>query len=97
MKDKLNVTIKIADQRPMSLSIDRADEEITRTAEYNVNWLWGQWREKFGITSEESLARVAFRFSEIVIRQEKISKDAYKILEDFEAELDEILLDVSRD
>ena len=39
MNDKLNITIRIANQAPIPLSINRDDEEVIRTAEFNVNKL----------------------------------------------------------
>ena len=47
MTDKLNITIRIAGQKPMTLSIDREYEETARNAEYQVNRLFGLWSERF--------------------------------------------------
>lgn len=94
MKDKLNITIRIADQSPIPLTIDRKEEEIIRAAEYNVNRLWGRWRERFDTSSSEVLAMVAFQFAKAFILQNKYSDDALEALKAFEADLDKILLDV---
>lgn len=97
MNDKLNITIRIANQAPISLSINREDEEVIRTAEYNLNRLWNSWSTKFKSKSPtEVLARVAFRIAELFITQAAVAKDTEDALNSFEARLDEILLDVGR-
>lgn len=93
MNDKLNITIRIADQAPLSLVINREDEELKRTAEYNVNRLWSSWSTKFKTkTSHEVLAMVAFRFAELFYMQSAAVDDMSEIVADFEKELDSILL-----
>ena len=95
MNDKLNITIRIANQAPISLSINREDEEVIRTAEYNLNRLWNSWSTKFKSKSPtEVLAMVAFRFAELFFTQTALTKDTEDALNSFEAKLDEILLDV---
>ena len=70
MNDKLNITIRIANQAPIPLSINRDDEEVIRTAEFNVNKLWNAWSAKFkNKSSMEVLAMVAFRFAELFFTQ----------------------------
>lgn len=70
MNDKLNITIRIANQAPIPLSINRDDEEVIRTAEFNVNKLWNAWSAKFkNKSSMEVLAMVAFRFAELFSRR----------------------------
>ena len=97
MNDKLNITIRIANQAPIPLSIKREDEEVIRTAEYNVNRLWNSWSTKFKSKSPtEVLAMVAFRFAELFFTQAELAKDTEDALNSFEARLDEILLDVGR-
>ena len=97
MNDKLNITIRIANQAPISLSINREDEEVIRTAEYNLNRLWNSWSTKFkSKSSTEVLAMVAFRFAELFFTQAALAKDTEDALNSFEARLDEILLDVGR-
>lgn len=97
MNDKLNITIRIANQPPIPLSINREDEEVIRTAEYNLNRLWNSWSTKFKSKSPtEVLAMVAFRFAELFFTQTALAKDTEDALASFEARLDEILLDVER-
>ena len=95
MNDKLNITIRIADQPAMSLSINRNDEECIRTAEYNVNRLWNAWTTKFKTkTSHEVLAMVAFRFAELFYRLSDTAAESAAVLESFEKGLDSILLEM---
>ncbi len=95
MNDKLNITIRIANQPPIPLSINREDEEVIRTAEYNLNRLWNSWSTKFKSKSPtEVLAMVAFRFAELFFTQTAMTKETEEALSSFEAKLDEILLDV---
>lgn len=98
MNDKFNITIRIANQAPIPLSINREDEEIIRTAEYNVNRLWNTWSTKFkNKTSMEVLAMVAFRFAELFFTQNAVVKDAEKLFTDFETQLDGILHDMGEE
>lgn len=95
MNDKLNITIKIAGQAPMSLQINRDDEEVIRQAEYNVNRLWNMWSTKFKTKSSmEVLAMVAFRFAELFFTQAAVARSAETTFEDFEKRLDKILIEL---
>ena len=47
MKDKLNITIRLADLDPMAMSVKLQEEEIVRSAEYNVNLVWSKWMEAY--------------------------------------------------
>lgn len=95
MNDKLNITIRIANQAPIPLSINLEDEEVIRMAEYNVNRLWNAWSTKFkSKSSMEVLAMVAFRFAELFFTQSALAKDAGEALNEFEKQLDKILLDM---
>lgn len=93
MNDKLNITIRIANQAPIPLSINRDDEEVIRTAEFNVNKLWNAWSAKFkNKSSMEVLAMVAFRFAELFFTQNTLAKNAEEALAAFEETLDKILV-----
>ena len=95
MKDTLNKTIRIAGHDPMPLQIQRNDEEIVRTAEYNVNRLFNNWTQRFKEKSKsEILAMVAYRFAELLYTQNARLEQTNRLLESFEADLDKILLDV---
>lgn len=87
--DKLNITIRIAGQKPIALKINRADEERVRNAEYQLNRLWGRWCEKFpDKTSTEVLAMAAYQFAELFYAAEQTAKEAQTLLDDFETSLD---------
>lgn len=93
MNDKLNITIRIANQAPIPLSINRDDEEVIRTAEFNVNKLWNAWSAKFkNKSSMEVLAMVAFRFAELFFTQNALAKNAEEALAGFEETLDKTLV-----
>ncbi len=95
MNDKLNITIRIADQPPIPLYINRGDEENIRTAEYNVNRLWNAWSTKYkNKTSHEVLAMVAFRFAELFYKLNSSANETNGVLEEFEKGLDDILLEM---
>lgn len=93
MKDKLNITIRIADQPPIPLNIRIEEEEIIRQAERNVNRLWYNWSERFNTSSTSILAMVAFQFSKLhaslVAEQANVSES----LKQLEKELDQLLDD----
>lgn len=98
MKDKLNITIRIADQTSIPLQISREDEEVVRTAEYNVNKLWQSWMQRYrDMSSSRVLAMVAFQFAKLYEVMTRTGADAVKKLENFEKELDRILLDLHDD
>ena len=95
MRDKLNITIRIADLAPIPLAIDMKDEEVIRNAEYNVNQLWSACCQKFkDKTSNEVLGMVAFQFAKLyqtLANRENATND---ILEKFEENLNEYLLKI---
>ncbi|MDE6396188.1 MAG: cell division protein ZapA [Muribaculaceae bacterium] len=89
---KQNITIRIADVAPLSLTISLNDEEIVRHAERQVNKLWSQWSSDFSIrSSKEVLAMVAYQFARRYYELLGAVKERDKILNDFEAELDRLL------
>lgn len=97
MNDNLNITLRLADCRPLRMTIDRAREESIRRAEYNVNQLWQKWTLRYrDKSSHEVLAMVAFRFAELLLDQSALNAEAVGILSKFEEQLDAILLDVGR-
>jgi len=95
MKDKLNITIRIANQSPIPLTINREEEEIIRQAEYNVNRLWNNWSERFNTSPGALLAMVAFQFAKLHATQSVEMARMADTLKGFDAELDGLLkLDV---
>lgn len=94
MTDKLNITIRIADQPPMRLKILPQDEEIVRKAQSNINELWSRWCERFNDkTPGEVLAMVTFRFAQMYFTAESQSREASEVIADLESSLDRLLLD----
>ena len=95
MKRKQNITIRIADQPPMPLSIDIDDEEVIRTAADNVNQLWTTWSKRFkDKTSSEILAMVAFRFAQLYFMHEAGVESVDSLLQQLEKDLDDKLLEI---
>lgn len=94
MKDKLNITIRIANLTPMALQINREDEPVIRTAEYNVNTLFKEWSQRFaGKSRVEVLAMVAFQFAKAFVTLNNANESADRLLADFESQLDRLLTD----
>lgn len=93
MRDKLNITIRIADLPPFALRINIDEEEAIRNAEYNVNKLWRTWSLRFADkSSTEVLGMVAFQFAKLFTILNKQVEDTDAMLQDFENQLDAILM-----
>ncbi len=91
-EDKFNITIRIAGQNPIALQINRGDEERVRNSEYQVNRLWGRWRERFPEkNSMEVLAMVAYQFADLFFKTSQTADEANTMLGDFEKDLDKML------
>ena len=96
-EDKLNITIRIAGQKPMAMRIDRQKEETVRTAEYQVNRLWERWVKRFPEKAAlEVLGMVAYQFAELYYSSLKSSEEAQKLLDGFEPRLDSMLHDLGQ-
>ena len=95
MKDEQQITIRIADSKPMGLKITPGDEEAIRTAEDNVNKLYESWKKRFGDNDKNMiLARIAFTFAKLY--QLQIEKEAalgVKV-EQLEKRIDELLQNI---
>lgn len=96
MKDKLNITIKVADLAPLGMSVPYEGEEEIRQAEYYVNRAWEKWmagkpRDK---ESKDILGMVAIHFTKLYIQEVKKNAGLNATLQRFEEDLDKILLDV---
>lgn len=91
MKDKLNITIRIADQDPLPLSVSRSDVGYIREAEEGINHLWVTWKERFQATPEKVMAMIAFQFAKLYTMQKAREKQALKDLENAQKELTDIL------
>ncbi|MFI3239380.1 MAG: cell division protein ZapA [Bacteroidales bacterium] len=103
-EDKQRITIRIPDNPEIPLSINRDDEEFFRKAEKGISDLWSKWSEVYkNKTSKEVYALVAIQFARLYYQAlnqadkreaEKQSHEILtkKVLDDFEKELDNILL-----
>ncbi|MBR6746605.1 MAG: cell division protein ZapA [Muribaculaceae bacterium] len=95
MKDKLNITIRIAELPPFAMQIDRNDEEAIRNAEYQVNKLWNIWRQRYtNNTSTEVLGMVAFQFAKLFTILNMQSEETMDMLDKFEHQLDDLLIGI---
>lgn len=92
--DKLHrFTAKIADVEPISFPIKLEEEEIFRKAAYHVNKLWqNNLAAQPGKSSHYALAKVALAFAELYYRKAEQLSAQSKMLDDFEQELDNILM-----
>lgn len=93
MKDKLDITIKVADLAPLGMSVTLKGEEDIRLAEYYVNLAWKKWMKskRADQESKDILGMVAIHFTKLYIQELRKNEAASKMLEDFEKRLDEML------
>lgn len=95
MTDTQDISIRIADCKPLRMTIPREQEERIRRAELNVNQLWQSWSLRYkDNSSHEIMAMVAFRFAELLLTQIAVNEASEKMLTDFEQRLDAIIHDV---
>lgn len=93
MRAKQNITVRVARQAPIELKIDRDEEAVYRMAESYVNGLFETWLDRFeDKTSEEVLARVAFRFARLYAAQQVAYESADEVLNTISKDLEEALL-----
>ncbi len=86
-------TATIADVEPFVFPITLEEEPIFRKAAYSVNELWKKWqKDQPGKSSHYVLAKVALAFAELFYRNDELLHKQSKMLEDFEAQLDDILM-----
>jgi len=98
MKDKLNITIRLADQPPIALhGITPEEEEVIREAEYNINRIWKSWSQRFNDkSSSEVLAMVTFRFAQLYFTQIREMDRLDKTLSGFEKTLDRLVIGLDK-
>ena len=98
MKDKLNITVRLADQPPIAMrDVTLAEEETIRQAEYNINRLWETWRLRFKDKSAgEILAMVTLRFAQPYYSRQQQMENLDSLLDSFERDLDRSLIDIER-
>ena len=85
-------TAAIADVEPFVFSIDESEEAVFRKAARHVNELWRKMQSQSGKSSHYALAKVALAFAELYYRKSEQLAGQSKLLEDFEKDLDEIIL-----
>ena len=91
MKDQLKITIRIADQPSIPMTIMRSEEELIRKAESTVNRLWNTWSERYRLSSQELMTMVAFQFAKLYVTNRQALENAVSDLEAMETELDSLL------
>lgn len=96
MAVKKEIWLQLADVRPIPLNIIADDETRCREAEQLVNSLWDKWMRQFADkgSSQEVLARVAFRFAQLYLDEYAQNKAVNGFLAKFEKELDAAVIDV---
>ncbi len=96
MKDKLNITVRLADLPPIAMhGVSLQEEETIRRAEFNINRLWQAWRLKFREkASGEILAMVTLRFAQLYYAHLERLDNLDDLLADFDKELDRALIEI---
>lgn len=95
--DKINITIRIAGQKPLALLIPRSQEEQVRHAEFQVNRLWSSWTQRYpDKNAVEVLAMVAYRFAELFFTTNRTVEESASVLEAFDRDLDEMIHGMER-
>ncbi len=97
MRDKLNITIKVSNQRPLRMAVSLGEEEEeVRQAEYYVNHVWAKWMNDKAADQSDSdvLAMTAIYFARLYIQEYRKNEEAERRLAEFEESLDKILLDI---
>ena len=97
MKDKLNITIKVANQRPLRMAVSLGEEEEeVRQAEYFVNHVWAKWMDEKAADQSDSdvLAMTAIYFARLYIQEYRKNEEVERHLASFEETLDKIPLDI---
>lgn len=86
-------TAKIADVEPFAFQIAADEEPIFRKAAFHVNGLWQKMqKDQPNRSSHFLLAKVALAFAELYYRKNEQIATQTRLLEDFEQNLDSILL-----
>lgn len=104
VNDKFQITIRVADIPEFTLTIRRSEEEFYRAAVKEVNQLWSKWKSsKVNADTNRILAVIALKFAKQFYetltklqvdqaQQQVTSEEVKKVLEDFEKDMDKILL-----
>ncbi len=94
MKDELDINLRIGDVA-LRMTIDRDEEELLREATSQINIALEKWRKRFADRSNrELMAMVTLLFAKAFLIQRKHEDKVDTTLADFEAELDNLLLNI---
>lgn len=92
-EERYRFTAKIGDVEPFAFIISPAEEPIYRRALFHVNDLWKKMRDGLpNKSSQLAMAKVALAFAELYYRKSEQLASQTKVLDDFEKELDALLL-----
>lgn len=92
-KKQHKITLKIADTEPFAFETTLEEEPIYRKAAYHVNQFWETMRAKQPDESSHFiLAKVALAFAEVYYRKLAQLEAQSKLIDDFEKDLDGILM-----
>lgn len=94
-QSKHKFTARIADVEPFAFTIALDEEPIFRKAAYHVNELWRRMhQEQPEKSSQYALAKVALAFAELYYRKSEQLALQSKLIDDFEKDLDSIILEM---
>ena len=95
-KNKLNITIKVADLAPLGMSVSFEGEEDIRLAEYYVNRAWDKWMQAKSPDqdSKDILGMVAIHYTKLYIEELRKNENIEARLLECERQLDRLLLDI---
>lgn len=96
MKETIDISIKIADVKPIALTVKRQDEAFVRQVVYDVNNLYRTLDQRYGASrsSKELLAMALYHFAKGYKSLQLTASQTDEALKDFEGDLDQVLLDV---
>ena len=92
-EERYRFTAKIGDVEPFAFLISAAEEPIYRRALFHVNDLWKKMRDSLpNRSSQLAMAKVALAFAELYYRKSEQLTRQSQVLDDFEKEIDALLL-----
>lgn len=92
MKDKLDITLRIADSK-LALTIVPEEEPLLRAVAKEVNHAYEAYRRRFtDNTPQEILAKVTLLFAKGYLNLAEQARQTDELLGRFEADLDKILI-----
>lgn len=93
MSEKKEINLRIADLAPIPIQTTVEDEESWTSAKDQLNNLWVTWSKRFPKkSSKEILAMIALRFAQVHVKRQNDDKELESILENFEHEIDRMIL-----